>query len=249
MRILVLVPFPMDAAGIANREAQAGEADLSEAAQLSFRPVKVAPTFLDSYHDWVLSDVTILEAGMNAAQEGFDAVCIDTMSDGGVYALRSLLDIPVIGPGRASFLTALLLADSFSILTVWDAWLPAYKKVLRDCGLEDRCMSVRAISSEEPDLRNLLQGREEDIFPALEREALLCVEDGAEAICLGSTTMHQSHRYLASRLPVPVINPGPLTYKYAELLTGTALTQSRKTYPRPRQPKRDMIEAMVGGAA
>ncbi len=40
---------------------------------------------------------------------GFDAVCIDTMSDSGVAALRSSLSIPVVGPGRASMLTAMML--------------------------------------------------------------------------------------------------------------------------------------------
>ena len=39
------------------------------------------------------------EAGVTAQEDGYDAVCIDTMSDSGVNALRSMLDIPVIGPG------------------------------------------------------------------------------------------------------------------------------------------------------
>jgi allantoin racemase len=44
------------------------------------------------------------------------------------------------------------------------------------------------------------------------------VDDGADVIGLGSTTMHGAHRYLSDRLPVPVINPGPLTYKLAKML-------------------------------
>ena len=38
----------------------------------------------------VLADVGILEAGLDAEKEGFLAVCIDTMSDSGVSALRSV---------------------------------------------------------------------------------------------------------------------------------------------------------------
>lgn len=42
-----------------------------------------------------------------------------------------------------------------------------------------------------------------------------CVEvDGADVIILGSTTRHEAHAYLAERLPVPIINPGPLTYRW-----------------------------------
>ena len=42
----------------------------------------------------------MFEAGLDAASEGYDAICIDTMSDSGANALRSMLDIPVITPGR-----------------------------------------------------------------------------------------------------------------------------------------------------
>ena len=44
----------------------------------------------------------MFEAGLSAEDDGYDAVCIDTMSDSGVNALRSVLDIPVIAPAKAS---------------------------------------------------------------------------------------------------------------------------------------------------
>ena len=68
-------------------------------------------------------------------------------------------------------------------------------------------------------------------------------------ICMGSTTMHQAVPYLSERLPVPVINPGPLTYKLAELMLGLGLSHSRKAYPRPNVPKPEMLEAMMEAAA
>jgi allantoin racemase len=74
------------------------------------------------------------------------------------------------------------------------------------------------------------------------------VEDGADVICLGSTTMHQSHAHLAANLPVPVINPGPLTYKLAEALIGLRLSQSRTAFPRPSVPKLELVDAMLAGA-
>ena len=45
---------------------------------------------------------------------------------------------------------------------------------------------------------------------------------------MGSTTMHQAVPYLRENLPVPVINPGPLTYKLAECCIGLGLSQSRR---------------------
>src|SRR5262249_47678547 len=100
-----------------------------------------------------------------------------------------------------------------------------------------------------PDLAELLSGKEENVFPLLLEAGQLCVDDGAEVICLASTTMHEAHGYLAERLPVPVINPGPVTYKLVETILALGLTHSRKTYQRPVVPKLEMIRAMLDAAS
>jgi allantoin racemase len=193
--------------------------------------------------------VALFEAGSTAEEDGYDAVCIDTMSDSGMNALRSVLDIPVIGPGRASYLTALMLGNTFSVLTQWDPWIGLYKKGLAEYGLVDKCASIRSINT-PPDVENLLGGKEEVVFPKLRDAAMQCIDDdGAEVICMGSTTMHQAVPYLQEELPVPVINPGPLTYKLAEFMLGLGLSQSRKAYPSPNVPKPEMLAAMMEAAA
>lgn len=247
-RVVVLVPFAFDEKGLANRRAQLASVKLGPDIEFDYKPVKAGPALYDSYHDFLLADMSMFEAGLQAQEEGYDAVCIDTMSDSGMSALRSMLDIPVIGPGKASYLMALLLGNKFSVLTQWDPWKGLYKKSLREYGLEQHCASIRSINV-PPDVENLLGGKEEDVFPKLVEEGLRCVEDGADVICLGSTTMHQAHAHLAARLPVPVINPGPLTYKLAEAVLGLRLTHSRTAYPRPTVPKPEMAHAMLEAAA
>jgi allantoin racemase len=247
-KVLVVVPFAFDEKGLANRRAQMQAVKLGPDIEFHYRPVKAGPDLYDSYHDWLLADVSIFEAGMTAQEDGYDAVCIDTMSDSGMNALRSVLDIPVIGPGRASYLMALMLGNKFSVLTQWDPWKGLYKKGLQEYGLADKCASIRSINT-PPDVENLLGGKEEVVFPKLVAEGLRCVEDGAEVICLGSTTMHQSHAHLTKNLPVPVINPGPLTYKLAETVLGLGLTHSRVAYAKPHVPKPTMAKAMLDGAA
>src|SRR5262245_53374487 len=115
---------------MANRRAQLESVSLGPDIEFDFRPVKAGPALLDSYHDGILADVAMYEAGVSAQEDGYDAVCIDTMSDSGVNALRSMLDIPVIGPGRASYLTALMLGSTFSVLTLCDPWKGLYIKGL-----------------------------------------------------------------------------------------------------------------------
>ena len=248
-QILVIVPFPMSEENLAARREQLKAVSLSDDLNFVFRSVKAAPRNYVSQADMVLADMGILEAGLDAEKEGFAAVCIDTMSDSGVAALRSVLSIPVVGPGRTAMLTALSLGQKFSIVTMWQKWLHLYTKTVNDLGIGHALASIRSIDV-APDNQSLLSGKEEDIFPLLEDAARQAIqEDGAEVIILGSTTMHQSHSYLVEKLDVPVINPGPLTYKKVEMLLGANLTHSRKAYPVSPVARDDMIKAMMNAAS
>ena len=243
-RVLVIVPFPMSDENRDQRRQQLQAVSLGPDISFDFESVRIAPKNYVSASDMSLADFGVMEAGLAAQQRGYDAVCIDTMSDSGVAALRSELDIPVIGPGRASMLTAMMLGNRFSIVALWPHWRHLYDKTLKDLGFEHHCASIRSIDV-TPDNQALLGGKEDAIFPQLLECAQRCIdEDRAEVILLGSTTMHQAHRYLAQHLPVPVINPGPLTYKLAEAVLGLGLTHSRKAYPASLAPKHEMIHAM-----
>ncbi|MEZ5076063.1 MAG: aspartate/glutamate racemase family protein [Solirubrobacterales bacterium] len=247
-RVLVIVPFPFDEEGVENRRRQLAQVRTDPAIEFVYRPVKASPDWFDSYHDYLLGDIGAFEAGVAAEAEGFDAVVLDTVSDSGVQALRSVLDIPVVGAGRTMYLTALMLGDRFSVLTMWGPWEASYRKMLREYGLSDRCASIRSIDV-APDVRNLLDGKQD--APELLRAAgQRCIEeDGADVLLIGSTTMHEAASYLQERLPVPVVSPGPLSYKIVEALLALDLSQSRVAYGRPHAPKAEMVHAMLTAAA
>jgi len=235
-RIKVIVPIPLDAAGVENRAAQLPRQLIMPGMEVEFVAVQWGAALGDSYYDTLLMDMSVFEAGLRAEEEGFAAVCIDTVSDSGMYALRSRLSIPVIGPGLAAFHLACCLGHRFSVITMWDEWFPLYTKILKEYGLESRCASLRSIRT-RPDLAELLAGKEDVVFGKLEQESLRAIhEDGADVIVLGSTTMHQSHGYLKERLPVPVINPGQVAYKLCELLLQVGLSHSKKSFPMPQKP-------------
>ncbi len=247
-RVLVLVPFALDQAGVANRSEQTREVTLRADVTYEFRPVKAGPTSFTSPHDWLLLDIALFEAGMYAEQEGFDAVVIDTVSDSGSDALRSMLDIPVVAPGRASLIFSLTLGRRFGILAQWQPALARYEKVLDEWGLRSRCAGVEHFDT-PPDFANLLTGKEDTILPKMEAACHRLVEAGADVICLGSTTMHQAHGHLSAALDVPVVNPGPLSYKLVETLLALGISHSRAAYPRPLVPKQEMVSAMLDAAA
>ncbi len=235
-RIKIIVPIPMDAVGVAARAAQLPAHLVLPGFEPEFVAVAKGAALGDSAYDTLLMDFSVAQAGLRAQEEGYSAVCIDTVSDSGLAALRSRLDIPVIAPGQAAFHVACMLGKKFSVITMWDEWFPLYEKVLTEYRLWPRVASLRSIKT-RPDLAELLAGKEEVVFKKLEDASRRAIEeDGADVIVLGSTTMHQSHAYLAERLPVPVINPGQVAYKLCEAFLTLGLSHSKKAYPAPQAP-------------
>lgn len=246
MRIKYIVPFPFDEVGLANRAAQLPEELRTPGVSYEFIPVKNSCKNADSAYELLLLDAYVAEAGLKSEEEGFDAVVMDTVSDSGLAALRSRLTIPVLGPGLVQQHVAAMLGKRFSILTMWERWRPLYEKTMAEYGTTHYCASIRSIGK-RPDQEQLLAGREEIAFEALEREGRAAIEeDHADVILLGSTTMHQSVEHLRARLDVPVINPGPLTIKLAELFVTLGLSHSKHAYMSPEVLQDEKLHSLMG---
>jgi allantoin racemase len=246
MRIKYIIPFPFDEEGIANRAAQIQRDVLGPDTEVECVPVRNSATLVDCYYEDLVFDMYITEAGLRAEEEGYDAVVMDTVSDSGMYALRSRLQIPVIGPGLVSYLVGILLAKRFSIVTMWDKWTHLYEKNLALYDLKQKCASVRAVNV-PPDVEALFTGKEDEMFAKLTAEAQKAIdEDGADVILLGSTTMHQAADYMAAHLPVPVVNPGPVGIKVAEMLVQLGLSHSKVAFPSPTNIIDDRFFSLAG---
>lgn len=232
-RIKLIFPVPMNEQTRSMVESQIPAHLVGANFSVEFAGSKSLMTLADSHYDMFIMESIVLEAGMRAEDEGYDAVCINTVSDSALAALRSRLTIPVIGPGIAAFHTAAMLGDRFSILTMWPQWISMYRKSIHAYGLDSRLASIRHIDT-RPDVQELLEGKEEIVFEKLEAAGRAAIEqDGADVIVIGSTTMHQSHAYLAEHLPVPVINPGLVAYKICEMFLELGLSHSKSAYPSP----------------
>jgi allantoin racemase len=236
-RVKMIFPVPMSDETREMVESQLPRTVVRDDIEVDFVGAGRCITLADSYYDMAVMEMAVIEAGLKAQEEGFDAVCINTVSDSGIAALRSRLSIPVLAPGQSAFHVAAMLGHKFSVLTMWKRWLPLYQKTLREYGLESRVASIRPIEV-RPDTEALLSGKEDFVFARLEAEAWRAIdEDGADVIVLGSTTMHQSHAWLASRLPVPVLNPGVIAYKLCEMFLDLGLAHSKHAYPSPESLK------------
>jgi allantoin racemase len=246
VRIKYIIPFPFDEAGVAARAAQMPDGLLGPDVSVEFVPVRNSCFLLDSYYESAIFDAYIAEAGLQAEEEGFDAVVMDTVSDSGLQILRSRLSIPVIGPGQVAFHLAGILGQRFSVVTMWDTWRFFYKKLFREYGLEGIVASVRTVNI-PPDVEALFAGKEDEMFQRLTDEATKAIEeDGADVIVLGSTTMHQAAGYMAAHLPCPVINPGPAAVKIAEAVLALGLSHSKVAFPSPGTLQDEKFFSLIG---
>jgi allantoin racemase len=241
-RIKMIVPVPVPDVALPGFAAQIPAELVRSDISIDFCGTRQGATLLDSPYEATLADAWVLEAGARAEEEGYDAVCINSMSDSGLSALRSRLSIPVVGPGRASFYLAADLGKRFSVLTMWPRWHWIYEKLASETGLGDCLASIRDIDT-RPDTAELLAGKEEIVFAKLEAQARKAIEeDGADVLILGSTTMHQSHSWLAPRLEVPLLNPGLVAFKQCEMLLDLGLSHSKRRYFSPEAAKDNLFD-------
>lgn len=233
-QIRMIIPVPVPAAALDGFAAQLPAGLMRPDLSVEFCCAARGGSALDSPYEGVMADAYCLDAGLRAEAEGFDAVCVNSMSDSGVAGLRSRLSIPVLGTAAPTYHLACQLGRKFSILSMWDNWRWLYDKVLGETGLRDRLASIRTIGV-APDTAELLAGKEDAVFPLLLDAARQAIEiDGADVLVLGSTTMHQSHEFLRSRLDIPVLNPGLIAFKTCETLLDLGLSHSKRAYPSPR---------------
>lgn len=246
MRIKYIVPFPFDEVGLANRAGQLPDELRTPGVEYAFVPVRNSIHNADSAYELLILDAYVAEAGLRSQEEGFDAVCIDTVTDSGMAALRSRLEIPVLGPGLVQQHVAAMLGKRFSILTMWRRWFYFYEKQLDEYGTRPFCASIRSIDV-RPDQEQLLAGKEEVVFAALEQQGRRAIEeDGADVLLIGSTTMHASVEHLRSTLGVPVISPGPLVLKLAELFVQLGLSHSKRAYMSPEVIQDEKLHSLMG---
>ena len=247
MQIKVIVPFPFAGEALARREAQLPPELRTPGVRYDFVPVKNSCLAADSYYELALLDAYVLEAGVSAEDEGYDAVVIETCSDSGLSALRSRLAIPVIGPGQLQQHVAMVLGRRFSILTMWKRSVSP-GKLTQEYGTRPWLASVRSADG-ELDVVNLLTGKE-DVIERLVVEGRKAVEeDGADVILLGSTTLYQAVPRLREALGVPVIDPGPLAIKMAELLVSLGLSHSKRAYHAPQVIQDEKLHSLMAASA
>jgi len=155
--------------------------DVSEtAAKIAGRAVNFA--YLHRMHD-----NQILRNIIRAEKEGFDAVLIGVLQDPGLREARGIVDIPVLGYGEVSMLTALTLGERFSFLCINPQMEPLVAQMVRERGLEARAAPTTYMDCGYPDLRAAVQGDAKNFLAAFEKAAKQATQRGVDVLLPGQT--------------------------------------------------------------
>ena len=90
----------------------------------------------------------ILENGLRAEQDGYDAFLIGNIFEPGLHALREVLNIPVLGLCESSIHLACMMGAGFSIVNVNPKFVRKVTENIAGAGLTSRLVSVEHMQVE-----------------------------------------------------------------------------------------------------
>jgi allantoin racemase len=154
-----------------------------------------------------------------AEADGYDAVIIHCCSDPGLAETRARVGIPVVGPGEVTLRAGALLGHRIGLTVPSDESLDNHLAQVRALRLERQVVGLQSIRRPVGEYaRQDPRAMTDALLAAAQR---LVDERGADVICpsgLAYIPVRVSAREVADRLGVPVLDPGFLAVRTAEML-------------------------------
>jgi allantoin racemase len=204
-------------------------ADGLVSASVTVETVGEGPEGIETPTDEALAVPGLLRAGEHA-QSRFDALVIGCFGDPGIRPLRSLVDVPVVGPAEAALHACVQLAERVGWLTILDTTVPMARARTRELGFETAVVGIRSLDTHVGEIgddpESLTEAMVETGNAAIDR-------DGAEILLPGcmSLAFAESHAAVQERLPVPVVDPLAVSLEQAATWARHGLVHSRRSYP------------------
>lgn len=134
--------------------------------------------------------------------EACDAVYLACFGDPGLFALKELARIPVIGMAEASCKRAAQTAGRFSIVTGGERWGPMLREFVAQLGLGDHLAAVETVAPTGADIAADPEGSIALLAAACNRTA---DRDGAKAVILGGAGLAGLAARVQPHVGVPVL--------------------------------------------
>ncbi len=191
--------------------------------------LKHGPEAIQSEYDEANVTPFILEEVTLSTRQAYDAIIIYCFSDPALPAAREISTIPVLSIGESSQLFAMALADRIGILATVDQTIPKLRRKLAAKGISSRFPSIRALNIPVLDYDQ----PEKVMDQALRVANLMANQDKVEALILGCGSLFDIKERLEEDLSLPVVAPGEVALKHAEMLVELHLSHSKKSFMMP----------------
>ena len=237
MKLLVILPVLKDE--------QNEERNRKELKSLSWPDLSVelrslpnGPASIESEFDDRMASPWVLEEVMKAQQQGgFDAIFISCMGDVAINAARELTAVPVIAPLQTCLAVASTLGDRTGVVTVMKNLIPILNRKAREYGFDKNLAGIRSI---EIPVLELERNRRRVVQALASQSDDLVEKDHADSVILGCTGLLGVAEEVQDRIGVPVLDPVPVSLRFAEMLVATRLTRSSTAFPPPPKKLRSL---------
>jgi allantoin racemase len=155
---------------------------------------------------------------------GYDAVVIGMSLDTGLWAVRELIEVPVVGMTEAALLCACTMAPRFGLVVLGRNNAQPFRELVESYGLISRLAGIAALELTPEDR---LRDQEALLRPMVDGAKRLVEQDGAEVVILAGAVMAGLPRALQGEVPVPLIECIASGVLFAETLV-------RLGAPKPR---------------
>jgi allantoin racemase len=194
--------------------------------------VKASPYFIGNAPNLLgVAVPPFIEAFCDDERQGYDAVVPLGTLDLGVDAGRSVVDIPVIGPGGSMLHIAAMLGRRFGVIMYDDFVIPLGYRMVERFHMIDKVIGWRTCGFELPDI---IANRDKVVGTFVDKAREL-VKLGADVILpMGITQcpVHIKPDWLMKELGVPVVEGMGAPIRLAAMLVSLKLTYSRAYWPK-----------------
>ena len=182
---------------------------------------KRAPRIAESDYIQYLHVSQVIDKGLQAEREGYDAFVVGGTYDPGAVYLREVLDIPVACIAESSFHMACMLAPKFTLIATGEAILNRQTRLVKQYGLEQRFVPGAHIGTE-----NTIQYVDDmaknpgEIINKVTGTARKLIEQGAGALVpgFGGLTSFLAEHGIRDIDGVPIVDGVAVVIKTAEML-------------------------------
>ncbi len=210
---------------------------------------KIHPRMIESDYLQYMHVAQVIEKGLQAEREGYDAFVIGGTLDPGAVYIRELMDIPVAFIGESSFYAACLLAPKFSVIASDEALLRRQTRLVEGYGLAQRFVTGAHLNRpNQLELVNDMGKNPKSVINLILKTASKPIEQGAGAFVFGFGAVNS---FLAAQgirdiEGIPIVDGLAVVIKTAEMLVDLkkmGIKRGKKGMDISPVPKSDLIAA------